>query len=63
MIGRTLSHCTVLEELSWEGMSIAYRALDVKLERKVAPKVLPPERVANPDRMAYILSISRESVF
>jgi serine/threonine protein kinase/tetratricopeptide (TPR) repeat protein len=50
MIGRTLSHYKVLEELSRGGMGIVYRALDVKLDREVALKVLPPELVADPER-------------
>jgi Tol biopolymer transport system component/serine/threonine protein kinase len=50
MIGRTLSHYRVLEELSRGGMGIVYRALDLKLDREVALKVLPPELVADPER-------------
>ncbi len=50
MLGRTLSHYRVLEELSRGGMGIVYRALDVKLDREVALKVLPPELVADPER-------------
>ena len=48
MIGRTLSHYKVLEELSRGGMGIVYRALDLKLDREVALIVLPPELVADP---------------
>ncbi len=50
MIGRTLSHYTVLEEISRGGMGIVYKALDLKLNREVALKVLPPELVSDPDR-------------
>ena len=50
MIGRTLSHYRVLEELSRGGMGIVYRALDLKLDREVALKVLPPELVADSER-------------
>ena len=50
MIGRTLSHYKVLEEISRGGMGIVYKALDLKLNREVALKVLPPELVADPDR-------------
>ncbi len=50
MIGRNLSHYKVLEELSRGGMGIVYRALDVKLDREVALKVLPPELIADPER-------------
>ncbi len=50
MIGRTLSQYKILEEISRGGMGIVYRALDVKLNRDVALKVLPPELVADPER-------------
>ncbi len=50
MIGRTLSHYSVLEEISRGGMGIVYKALDLKLNREVALKVLPPELVSDPDR-------------
>ncbi len=52
MIGRTLSHYKVLEKISRGGMGIVYRALDVKFDREVASKILPPELVANPERAA-----------
>ena len=40
MIGRTLSHYKVLEEISRGGMGIVYKALDLKLNREVALNVL-----------------------
>ena len=33
MIGRTLSHYKVVEEISHGGMGIVYKALDLKLNR------------------------------
>ena len=50
MIDRTLSHYKVLEEISRGGMGIVYKALDLKLNREVSLKVLPPELVSDPDR-------------
>ena len=50
MIDRTLSRYQVLAEISRGGMGIVYKALDLKLNREVALKVLPPELVSDPDR-------------
>ena len=50
MIGRTLSHYEVLEELSRGGLDILYRALDLQRDREVAPKVHLAELVSDPER-------------
>ncbi|TDI43282.1 MAG: hypothetical protein E2P02_11615 [Acidobacteria bacterium] len=50
MIGRTLSHYKVLEEISRGGTGIVYKALDLKLNREVALKVPPPVLVSDSDR-------------
>jgi serine/threonine-protein kinase len=50
MIGKTLSHYKILEELSRGGMGIVYRAFDTKLNREVAFKVLPAELINDPER-------------
>jgi len=59
VIGRSLSHYKVLEELSRGGMGIVYRALDVKLEREVAVKILPPELVRDEERKQRFLQEAR----
>jgi tetratricopeptide (TPR) repeat protein/predicted Ser/Thr protein kinase len=50
MIGQRLLHYEVVGKLGEGGMGVVYKARDTHLDRFVAIKVLPPEKVADPER-------------
>ncbi|NNE43342.1 MAG: serine/threonine protein kinase, partial [Gemmatimonadetes bacterium] len=50
MIGKTLDHYEILEPIGAGGMGEVYRARDVRLDRIVAVKVLPPQFAEDPER-------------
>ena len=52
MIGKTLSHYTVIEKIGQGGMREVYRAEDTNLSREVAIKVLPEQFTQEPQRLA-----------
>jgi serine/threonine-protein kinase len=59
MIGRTLTHYKVVEQLGSGGMGVVYKALDLRLDRHVALKVLPAGKSDDQERRDRFLHEAR----
>jgi eukaryotic-like serine/threonine-protein kinase len=59
MVGQIISHYRVIEKLGEGGMGVVHKALDTRLDRVVALKVLPPEKVADAKRKQRFVQEAR----
>ena len=59
MVGRTLMHYKVVAELGAGGMGVVYEAVDLRLDRRVALKILPADKSDDQQRRARFLHEAR----
>ena len=61
MVGKTFKHYKIEKLLGKGGMGVVYRALDTRLDRQVAFKVLKADLTVNPDRLRRFLQEARSA--
>jgi eukaryotic-like serine/threonine-protein kinase len=61
MVGGNVSHYQILEEIGRGGMGVVYKALDTHLDRFVAIKILPPDKLADPERKRRFLQEAKSA--
>ena len=61
VIGQSIAHYKILSVLGRGGMGEVYLALDMRLDRKVALKILPADLAANQDRMRRFVQEAKAS--
>ncbi len=59
LTGRAISHYQVGEKLGEGGMGVVWKARDTRLNRFVALKVLPPEKMSDPERKRRFVQEAR----
>jgi eukaryotic-like serine/threonine-protein kinase len=59
MIGRRILHYEIVELLGRGGMGVVYKALDRHLDRHIAIKILPPDKIMDANRKRRFIQEAR----
>jgi serine/threonine protein kinase len=60
MIGKTLGHYQIVGKLGEGGMGVVYQARDLHLDRFVALKLLPADKMSDPERMRRFVQEAKQ---